>query len=156
MVVRPTTHPVTISPTPIILFDCRRCSTHPFTFDLPLYTQPFTLDPPHYSQLCTLPSWYPHPQTKKSVFGMQRKSAVVMKRLQHSKDEAWSEYVPCPCAGNCGSDCPCTKSKNFCEKVGATLGVNLGANSGAMFLLCWAETPGLLPCACSEVENTFS
>ncbi len=45
-----------------------------------------------------------------------------MKRLQHPVDEAWAEYVPCPCAGNCGSDCPCIKSKNFCEKVGAGAG----------------------------------
>eukprot|EP00798_Chlamydomonas_sp_ICE-L_P004267 gene4267-14378_t len=57
-------------------------------------------------------------KAKKSAYAgvVPKKSAVVMKRFQHSADEAWAEYSPCTCAGMCSSDCACTKSKNFCEK----------------------------------------
>jgi len=56
---------------------------------------------------------------KKNSFAapVPKKSAVVMKRYNHSVDEAWEEYAPCGCQGpSCNSDCRCMQSKNFCEK----------------------------------------
>ena len=41
---------------------------------------------------------------------------VVLKRHKHEQGKPWPAYTPCQCVGGCGANCPCLKSKNFCEK----------------------------------------
>jgi hypothetical protein len=51
----------------------------------------------------------------RSKTSQKRKSKSTVKET-HVKNVHSKEYSPCPCEGDCGADCPCDKSQNFCEK----------------------------------------